>query len=650
MALNSNRIMVKLGKAFSDSVIVERGSGKRPHVSFSRLWWIGSGRALFFTTVFFIAFFILLWRLFDLTIIQGRTYRALADSNRIREVIRHAPRGILRDRTGKPLVANITQYRLVKPCEGETAETCIEYLTKEEGEALKGNLPPGSILEEDYQRRYIHPESTAHVVGITGELNRKELSDEYYAIRNYKRGDRVGRSGIEAIFEERLRGQDGRELIETDAAGVAIRTLGVDKESPGEEVVLSLDAGLSDAVAQAFPSDADGAVVVTKPATGEILAIYSSPSFSPNLFSMGMSQTDYDALVTNPRQPLFNRAIGGVYPPGSTFKIVTSVAALEVGAVTPDTRIEDVGVLTIGRFTFPNWYFTQYGRRDGSVDIVRAIQRSNDIFFYKTGEILGIHRLAQWARTLGVGNPSGIEIGGEASGLMPDPEWKNQLFTDPIERESRQNEWYLGDTYHVAIGQGYLLTTPLQVNAWTNVIANGGKLCKPTIGKVTRDRRQGTSSCKDLGIQPQTIALVSEGMRRACEPGGTGWPLFNFSVRRQETRDKQESQNETASSSGTLVRVPVACKTGTAEFGDPNERTHAWFTVFAPIPKEFVPDSGNQDIKSDQIDAQGPTLSEGEVLTGEPEISVTVLVEGGGEGSYVAAPIAKTILEEWFSR
>jgi penicillin-binding protein 2 len=240
---------------------------------------------------------------------------------------------------------------------------------------------------------------------------------------------------------------------------------------------------------------------------------------------------------------------------------------------------------------------------------------------------------------------------------MPDPEWKNQLFTDPIERESRQNEWYLGDTYHVAIGQGYLLTTPLQVNAWTNVIANGGKLCKPTIGKVTRDRRQGTSSCKDLGIQPQTIALVSEGMRRACEPGGTGWPLFNFNIKYQKSLRAGPEANiinegKEASDSSELVtkRIPVACKTGTAEFGDPNERTHAWITVFAPIPKEFVPDSGNQDIKSDQIDAQGPTLSEDDVLTGEPEISVTVLVEGGGEGSYVAAPIAKSILEEWFSR
>jgi penicillin-binding protein 2 len=444
-------------------------------------------------------------------------------------------------------------------------------------------------------------------------------------------------SGAEAVFEQKLRGRDGRELIETDAEGRIVRTLGTDKEVPGEDVMLSLDARLNDAVAAAFPIGSNGAVIVAKPATGEILALYSSPSYSSDLFSLGMSTAEYAKLTEDPRQPLFNRAVGGMYPPGSTFKIITALAGLEEEAIRSDTRVTDVGVVTIGDFRFPNWYFTQYGKTEGSVDLVRAIQRSNDIFFYKTGEWLGITKLATWARRIGVGSPLGIELGGEASGLMPDPDWKNRRFTKPEERETRANIWYLGDTYHVAIGQGYLVTTPLQVNAWTNVIANQGHLCRPTILKSQfSNLKSQKENCRDLSISKETIALITQGMKLACEPGGTGWPLFNFNVRRQETRVKQDNQNETASSSGTLVEVPVACKTGTAEFGDPQGRTHAWFTAFAPLPSEALAKEG--------------LTQRDQTLTGEPEISVTVLVEGGGEGSSVAAPVAKKILEEWFAR
>jgi len=179
----------------------------------------------------------------------------------------------------------------------------------------------------------------------------------------------------------------------------------------------------------------------------------------------------------------------------------------------------------------------------------------------------------------------------------------------------------LGDTYHVAIGQGYLLTTPLQMNAWTNVIASGGKLCRPTIKK-------GSGDCKELGIKKETIQLISTGMQEACATGGTGWPLFDFGIRRDE--------NGVATPSGTFSSIPVACKTGTAEFGDPQNRTHAWFTVFAPLPAEDISKAGVPENTN--------------MLTGTPELSITVLVEGAGEGSNVAAPVAKKILEEWFGR
>lgn len=548
---------MKFGKAFSDSVI--RGEAQQIHVSREKNpgWWMGKGRALLFATTLLLSSFVLLWRLFRLTVIDGFGYRALADGNRTRELVSHAPRGLLVDRTGVPLVKN----------EGTTRAT-------------------SPYAEVDYNRVYPFGEALAHVIGYTGELTAEELADEYYSLRRYLSGDRIGRMGAEAYFEEKLHGRDGKELVEVDASGQVIRSLGRDEPTPGETVELSLDATLGQVVASVFPLGKKGAVVVSKPTTGEILAIYSAPSFNPNGFSLGQTQEQYEALVTSPEEPMFFRAIGGAYPPGSTFKLVTAIAALEEGAMKSDTTVEDIGVIRIGPFSYPNWYYLQYGKTEGFVDVVRAIQRSNDIYFYKAGEAVGIERLGAWARRLGVGAPLGIDVAGEASGLMPDPAWKKERFTTAADLAARNHLWFLGDTYHVAIGQGYLLTTPLQVNTWTNVVASGGNFCRPTIKKSSSD-------CKDVGIKKETITLITEGMIKACEPGGTGWPLFNFAV-------------------------PVACKTGTAEFGDPDSKPHAWFTAFGP--------------------AQAP------------EISVTVLVEGAGEGSDVAAPIAKKILEEWFAR
>ncbi len=584
---------MKLGKAFSDSVIVEKKT--RTHIGDTRgAWWLGAGRALLFATMLCLALFILVFRLFSLTIIDGHRYRVLADGNRTRELVIHAPRGLLFDRTGKPLVANIPQYRLLSPCQEKTNDDCVSHLSKEEGEKLsKSGLPAGSFLEVEYLRQYVYPEATAHVVGYTGELNSSELTDDYYAIRKYRRGDRVGRTGAEAVFEERLRGRDGRELVEIDATGKTLRVLGRDAQLNGENITLSLDAGIEQAAAAAFPVDRKGAVVVTKPQTEEILALYSSPSFSLNAFSLGLTKENYDAFAENTNRPMFDRAIGGVYPPGSTFKLVTSLAALEEGVIDKNTTVEDTGVITLGPFSFPNWYFLKYGKTEGQVDIIKALERSNDIFFYKVGERVGITKLAQWARRVGVGKTLGIELPGEAAGLMPDPVWKNLNFVSKEDRQARNNQWFTGDTYHVAIGQGYLLATPLQVNTWTNVIANGGKLCRPTLLRPAKRDFGGQAICKDLEIKKETIQLITEGMKRACQTGGTGWPLFDF-------------------------KVPIACKTGTAEFGDPKNRTHAWFTVFAPVS--------------------------------DPEISITVLVEEAGEGSDVAAPVAKKILEEWFRR
>lgn len=614
-------IKVPFGGAFSDAV--ESSSKQAIHRPKRMRPFRGSGRAFLFALLLFFSLFLLLGRLFQLTIVEGYRHRALADGNRTRQLIRHAPRGILKDRTGEPLVANIPQFRLLAPCK-ESEQLCVSRVSEEEGKKMESEgLPAKHFLEVEYRRQYLYPESTAHVVGYVGEIHEKELSDEYYALRKYLRGDMIGRTGSEAVFEEQLRGRNGRELIEVDAYGKILRVLGRDPEIPGDDITLSIDAELSEVVMRAFPKDKDGAVIVSVPQTGEILAMYSSPTFSLNDFSLGMTEARYKEIIENPRRPLFNRAIGGSYPPASTYKIVSAIAGLETGAVKKDTTFEDVGVIKIDRFSFPNWYFLKHGKTDGMVDVVKALARSNDIYFYKLGEAVGITRLREWSAKFGIGNLLGIELPGEAAGVLPGPEWKRKRFTSPADIEARQNEWYLGDTYHMAIGQGYLLTNPLHVIAWTNAVANHGRLCKPTIRKWQNGSPDRDARCVDLRIREETLDVVIEGMRQACSEGGTAYPLYNFAI------DSPE-----ATPSGGKRRIPLACKTGTAEFGHPHDKTHAWITVFAPIPERAVPSSQRSQ----------------RTIVGEPEISITVLVEEGGEGSEAAAPIAKKILEYWFSR
>lgn len=541
-------------------------------------------RPLFFIAIFIFGMGILLARLFSLTILEGSRLRKLASENRIREEKITAPRGIIYDRNGVALVRNIPVF-----------SDLVGNIFYEDKPAT-----PGAQLVESIGREYIIGDSASHVIGFIGQTSQKELEKG-----EHKLGDLVGKLGIEQSYDSILAGVDGKRLFEVDAIGTKARVLGQVNPKPGENIHLSVDSNLQ-RVARSQLQGNKGAVIATNPYTGEVLALFSSPSFDPNKLIRGQ---DLETTFSNPDEPFFNRAISGQYPPGSVFKIITAIAALESRAINKDTKIEDVGILQVGKFSFGNWYFNQYGKKEGYLDIVGALRRSNDIFFYKTGELTGIETLAGWARKLGVSRISGIDISGEEMGVMPDPAWI---------KEMKREDWFLGNTYHVAIGQGDLLTTPLQVNSWTNVIANGGKLCKP---HLALDSSTLKDPCIDLAVKKETLDLVREGMKQACSPGGTGWPLFNFKVKNEKLKidgmDFLDSPKSTQSGK-FVVEIPVACKTGTAEFGDPKGRSHAWFTVFAPVYN--------------------------------PQISVTVIVEGGGEGSSVAAPIAKKILEEWFSR
>lgn len=513
-------------------------------------------RRLGFWAVLIIAFGILIFRLVQLSFFEGERNRILADSQRIRTKKITAERGIIFDRNQQPLVKNWPLYQL---CQDNNPK--CEIIDRQKALVLEAE-GKDSNLGITIGRKYLYPAQAAHVLGFLGEATEEEVSQRKYLI-----GDLVGRMGIEQAMDETLRGLDGGELVEIDTEGKVIRLIGQKEPVAGKDLYLNLDSRLQEAAYQAM-AGIKGAVVVQNPQNGEILALVSSPSFNPD----DISQLELD----NPNQPFFNRAISGEYPPGSTFKMVSATAALESGSITADTLIKDEGVIHIGPYSYSNWYFTSRGKTEGSINIVRAIARSTDTFFYKMGEKIGAQKIIDWAKVFKLGKRLGIEIPGESEGYLPDP---------------ANSQWFLGNTYHLAIGQGSLGLTPLQVNAATGVIATGGKWCKPRLVKTTNNIEQ-SSVCEQLKISPKTLDIIKEGMKEACAPGGTAGLFFDF--------------------------VPqTACKTGTAEFNDSKGRTHAWFTAFAPIDN--------------------------------PQISVTVLAEAGGEGSVVAAPVAKKILELYFN-
>jgi len=533
-------------------------------------------RIYIFYTVVVIGLMLLVGRLAELQLIFGAKNRALAEGNRIRRIELPSPRGVIYDRQGVELTRNVPLYRTAVRREGVVVGW--QAIDREEAMRLESR---GEVeeLREDVGREYLFGPALAHVLGYLGEVNEEEVSGG-----GYKIGDLIGRTGIEQQYDSRLRGKPGGKLVEVDAAGKQIRQMGVVEPTVGEELQLTIDAKLSEVAFKALGGKS-GAVVVSD-TRGNLLALVSSPGFDPNLFrDLGydkVGQGMVGKILTDESKPMLNRAIGANYPPGSTFKIVSATAGLEEGKLDGKTLYDDQGLIRIGEYVYRNWYFSQYGRTEGKINLVKALQRSTDTFFYKVGEWVGAQQLADWARRFGFGQVTGVDLPGEVAGYILDPQTKE---------EERGERWFLGNTYHFAIGQGYLLATPLQVNAMTEVVANGGSLCRPEIVQSSKFKVQ-SGDCQELGLKKETLELIRAGMEGACSAGGTAYPFVDF-------------------------KPETACKTGTAEFGDLQEKTHAWFTAFAPADK--------------------------------PEIVVTVLVEGGGEGSSVAAPIAKTVMEAWFS-
>jgi penicillin-binding protein 2 len=581
-------------------------------------------------------FAVLLFRVFSLQVVQGSYFRKMSENNRIRSQTLLAPRGLVYDRNGQILVQNSVSYNLaavpfdIRP---EALDSQLNNLVqlfgldKAEAErkikaAHSKSLDPvilrndlsqdqavlfetrseefaGFVMNKVPVRQYLNPEAYAHVLGYTGVINseeRQKLDKDLY-----DNNDFVGKSGIELMYEHALHGNNGQVLVEVDAMGHLLNLLGEKSPKPGQAIELNLDNGLQIELYNALKSrnkNVKAAAVALNPKTGEVLAFLSLPGFDGNAFARGISSKDYQALLSDPNLPLFNRVIAGTYPPGSTVKPMVAAAALNEKVVTAKTIIVDRGVLVIPHQYDPSISYNFVGwKRDGlgPMDIKSAIAQSSDIYFYVVGgghpssqvKGLGPDKLADYYRKFNLGQTTGIDLQGEKSGVVADPNWKANYYED----DQILGQWYLGDTYHISIGQGDMLTTPLQVAQFTAIIANNGVGMKP---KILKKILGGKDFQPEVSVQKflsdDILHLVQEGMRETVL-SGSGRQLNTLSI-------------------------TAAGKTGTSQFdGSDPKRTHAWFTAYAPYE--------------------------------DPQIVITVLVEAGGEGHAVAVPVVKQALEWW---
>lgn len=519
-----------------------------------------------------LAFFVVVViRLFNLTVVKGAYYSTLSDNNRVREIIIEPKRGRILDRKGIVLASNHD------PIESKAKDRLIS------------------------SRIYYKPDSTGHVLGYRQTADKNDLKNDP-CINKLKLGDKTGKKGVEKLYECDLRGEHGKKLMEVDAMGKYIKTLSVMEPVNGNDIELALDSELQEK-AQELLKDKKGAVVGVKPATGEILILASNPTYNPQIFEDGAVK-EASTLFTDKQKPMFNRATEGSYPPGSTFKMFVAAAGLEEKAVTADTIFQDDGKLKAGQQNFHNWYYLEYGKTEGEVNLIKSLQRSNDTYYYQLGAKLGPEKIKKWAEIFGFHARTDIGID-EVAGIIPSTFWKE---------DTLKEQWYLGDTYNLSIGQGYVTSTPLQVALATVPFANNGQYCKPMLLKKG-SIASAIPDCKKLPMSDKTYEVIREGMNLACKTGGTAWPFFDFGI-----NESTPSASPPVASAAAGIKRPidVGCKTGTAESHAESGEPHAWFTIFAPYE--------------------------------DPEMVLTVIVEESGQGSDIAAPIARDILLQYFQR
>lgn len=594
---------------------------------------------------------LLVFRVIDLQGFQGSWFADISYQNRLFKTEIPAERGVFLDRYGDLLAINQrAYYQILDP---KVLYSKTKPLNKDEALALSIEKP----FEVNYalQRQYLRPFSMAHVLGYVTGIT----ADDLKTGKNYSLTDSLGRLGLEAYFDDAVKGRKGYREFEINALGKKLSEAEVVEPVIGKNIQTTLDPYLS-TVAWKKMGEKTGAVVILDADNGQVLSLVSTPAFDSNLFSPATAEDEQTAklnelrmALANEKKLFFNRAVSGTYPPGSIFKLVTALAGLENGAFDTQTTVDDQGILEVGEYRYANWYYTQYGRTEGLISLVRAIARSNDTFFYKAAEWLGADKLDKQADLMGFGKLTGIQLAGEKAGLVPSPAWKEKTLGE---------KWFLGNTFHMGIGQGDLLVTPLQQAQMVGVFSNGGELCKPSL---VLDKQ--TVSCSSIGAKEENLLAIEEGMIGACSTGGTAYPFFPWNQKRLSQLGATLPANK------LIQNGVVACKTGTAEFGAEDERgyrkTHAWFTMTVGGVKHLLEEqikvlgesTMNKSLKIDTTNEADRDLALEKQLWLEKikefgfadNLVIVVLVESDEtqpfmEGSRDAAPVAYAIWQWMF--
>ena len=568
-----------------------------------------------------IVFLVLIARLVWLQLFQGDYYNSLAEGNRLRAIPLAAMRGVMYDRNGQILVGSRPSFMVTYvPTQGKMTDEEANKLSRllnmpadkileKAGKVKNSYVPtvlaqdltpdvvtkveerrnelPGISVDVQPIRYYPYDMMAAQIFGYVGQIDEDDM-ERLKGEDGVSNVTQIGRAGLESYYDDVLRGKDGSRQVEVDASGSPV--MEVERKNPvqGHNIHLTLDLNLQTALEKAMDAQiAQGigvsgiAAVAVDPNTGAVLAMASRPAYNPNWFTRGITESEWKQINGNPNHPMENRVIAGEYPPGSTFKLITGAAALELKKITPDEMIFDSG---------RHWLVDMRnagGEALGWINFTEALAKSDNVYFYELGRRVGIDKLAEYAKMFGMGQKTGIAMRGEAVGLVASEEYKEKNY---------HQDWYLGDTFNSAIGQGFQLVTPLQAAMIVSEVANGGIQYKPFI--VSRiDNLDGTpykifapEQTGTLEVSKTTLDLIREGMRNVAEESGTAGSLF------------------------AGFPVQVAGKTGTAE--NFSGRDHGWFVAFAPYD--------------------------------HPRIVIAVLTEQGGFGASSSGPIVRAMLEEFF--
>ena len=566
---------------------------------------------------------VLLLRLWYLQILEGDRYFTLSTNNRLRVRAVEAPRGFILDRHGEALVENRPTFDLyatpedvVSPAEAAMVLAGILRMAPAEVEAklaegrarpyqpilLRKDLDetmmvaveerrldlPGINLRVRPVRAYPSGGIAANLLGYVSEVNQAQLQREEY--RDFRPGEYLGQSGVERRFDAFIRGVDGGEQVEVDARGRALRLVSRTEPRSGANIILTIDRKIQEAAEAAFAGK-KGSVIAMNPTTGEILALVSRPSYDPNLFAQRISGEEWQKIAGDPGHPLQNRAFQAQYPPGSIFKLIVAIAGLESGALVPETKFFCPGVFHLGNVKFDDWKKGGHG----TLDLRGAIVNSCNVYFYQAGLRVGIDEIVRVSRAFGLGEPPGLGLGDEAKGNLPNPQ----------PRRRGQPNWSAGNTVVTSIGQGLVVTSPMQLLSMVSAIANGGTIYRPWVVKKIVSlsgealEEYEPEPIRQVGVKPETLAFIRQAMLGVVE-GGTG------------ARAK-------------VPGVLIGGKTGTAQVVKKGEekrqadwKDHGWFVSFAPMDN--------------------------------PQLAVVVLVENGGFGGQVAAPVAKAVYEAAFGK